>query len=188
VSVIDTATNTVTATVAVGSSPGFPGQFIVPVLVPSFNSAAQKCQKGIASAGASLVKTEEAALTACFGKLLKSAVKTGKGQPAKALAAAEAKCRADLDPATSSSKVAKAITNTTAKINTGCTGVPLTAIETPCKRSAATLADVESCVVQAAATSAGEAAASQYNDACMLLTLVNLGYKFPGACGVPENF
>ncbi|MBX3026825.1 hypothetical protein KF840_18105 [bacterium] len=144
---------------------------------PTYDKLQLGCQAAISKGGAKLTRTLHGALVTCLNGALRAAAEGG------AFGAISAKCAAALAPADPGSKVGKAIAQLTAAIAKKCAGLLPIDLGTPCSPSAASFADVASCIAGQHRAQVSTAVAAEYATACAVITAVGLDGTYPALCG-----
>ncbi|HEV7735191.1 MAG TPA: hypothetical protein VGR62_23675 [Candidatus Binatia bacterium] len=149
----------------------------IPLTPPVLSSAEQACQSTIQKEGSKLVSSALKSFGSCFSAILKDYA------PDQVLAAATiSKCAGELDVNNAGSKLGKAAVKFGDKVTGKCGSLTPADIGSPCNPAAESIAGTISCLRTAQLAAAESAAASQYGNACTLLSSVNLDTTFPGVC------
>lgn len=180
-----TTNDNVTATSIDGlSPPGVPGATLpfvtvttVPDTPPVLSTDAQKCAAALARGASKLAAAELKALGVCLNAVLKDYA------PDSTLSAATTtKCVGQIDEATPTSKLARAIAKFNTSVVAKCGSLTPADIGSPCDPGAVTLVNTANCVRAVHQTAAENLVATQYASACNLLDAVGLSANFPGVC------
>jgi hypothetical protein len=149
----------------------------VELTAPVLSSAAQGCQGAIAKAAGKLIAAELKAFASCFGLVLRDVEKTGT--PAANTVTA---CAGQLDAASPTSKLGKALAKFDTKTESKCAAVTPADLGSPCDAGAADIAATIACVRGGHLTTGQQLVDSQYAGACELIDAVGLSAAFPELC------